>query len=552
MRKFFLLLVLFFADCLQSADVNFFVVIPTFNNANRCLANLISVLNQDYPASLICIIDDDSTDGTGEILDRYIEEHNLADKVIIIHNKQRRLGLCNIICAIYNHCPDDRYVVVTVDGDDELNGPHAFARVAQEYMRTDIPEVWLTYGQYINIPRGDLGICHEFPGCIIQQNRFREYRYTSSQLRTFRAGLFKQIKLEDLLDDDGRPYSVAWDVALMIPQLEMASHGHFRFIPEIIYKYFHHEKNDYVHNFQQMMLNERKIRNRKKYQPLDELCYNRLDAIREEKASLIVFSYHRPLQLYAFLESVKKYTTGLSETTVIYRADSDEFEKAYEVVKRDFPDVIFSRQSIINPHGDFKALTCQAVDRASNYILFAVDDIILKDFLDLHECIYSLEQTYAYGFYLRLGKNTNYCYSEARNQGMPIKMMINDHICVWQFKNGIADWKYKNNVDMTLMRKKEIVKVCHELNYYSPNSFEAAWATMATEGAIGLCYEDSKIVNIPCNRVQNNFMNRNMEAYTHQDLLIKFNHGLKIDIGKLFKYENSGAHEEINFTFIPR
>src|SRR3990167_10710500 len=46
--------------------------------------------------------------------------------------------------------------------------------------------------------------------------------------------------------------------------------------------------------------------------------------------SLIVFSYDRPLQLYSFLHSLQKHTTGLQEIMVIYRTSTPEFQAGYE------------------------------------------------------------------------------------------------------------------------------------------------------------------------------------------------------------------------------
>ena len=60
-----------------------------------------------------------------------------------------------------------------------------------------------------------------------------------------------------------------------------------------------------------------------------------------KKADLVVFSYDRPLQLYAFLESTEKYVTGVGDLVVIYRASSEQFQKGYEVVEADFPGAMF-------------------------------------------------------------------------------------------------------------------------------------------------------------------------------------------------------------------
>jgi hypothetical protein len=132
---------------------------------------------------------------------------------------------------------------------------------------------------------------------------------------------------------------------------------------------------------------------------------------RDKKTvDIIIFSYNRPMQLYALLESIEWYVTWIGEIIVIYRADNADYGCAYEKVYERFTDVIPYAQGT-KPEQDFKALTQHAFfSSPSDYMMFAVDDIIVKDVIDLSECVQLLEETEAFGFYLRLGKNTTFCY----------------------------------------------------------------------------------------------------------------------------------------------
>ena len=61
-------------------------------------------------------------------------------------------------------------------------------------------------------------------------------------------------------------------------------------------------------------------------------CLNLFTGIPEctrdkARADLIIFSFNRPMQLYALLESVEKYLTGIEETVIIYRAGNERFLK---------------------------------------------------------------------------------------------------------------------------------------------------------------------------------------------------------------------------------
>lgn len=159
-------------------------------------------------------------------------------------------------------------------------------------------------------------------------------------------------------------------------------------------------------------------------------------------ADLVVFSYNRPLQLYAFLESLERYTTGLNHTTIIYRADDNNFEKGYEIVKERFYVYDYKKQGS-DPKADFKPLTIESSyfsDTESPYILYAVDDIIVKDYIDLKECALLLEKHNGYAFYLRLGRHLSYCYSLNQDQPLPPGIMTEPNVFKWIFYDGSGDW----------------------------------------------------------------------------------------------------------------
>ena len=105
------------------------------------------------------------------------------------------------------------------------------------------------------------------PQEYIAKNSFRQHEWFTSHLRTFYAGLFKQIKPEDL-QCDGSFYTAAGDLGFMYPLLEMAGE-HIQFIPE--YTYVYNWKNPIgefrVHREKQIMC-ENEIRNKVPYEPL--------------------------------------------------------------------------------------------------------------------------------------------------------------------------------------------------------------------------------------------------------------------------------------------
>ncbi len=271
------------------------------------------------------------------------------------------------------------------------------------------------------------------------------------------------------------------------------------------------------------------------------------------KSDIVIFSYDRPLQLYALLESICLNVINYNEITIIYRANDTSYEQAYQKLQTVFKNMHFFKQSD-NPYQDFKPLTLKAIQKSScRYLLFAVDDIVVKDSVDLHQCIEALEKTGAYGFYLRLGKNLSYCFPYRTLQGLPPLAHVGDTIYSWIFSQGTFDWNYPHTVDMTLYRKQDVLKHFFTLAFTYPNTLECNWTGKAHTIMYrrGLCFEQSKVVNIPLNRVQPDFHSASMEI-SPQELLQIFNEGKKIDIRPLQKFANCSAHCEYIPTYIDR
>jgi histo-blood group ABO system transferase len=277
--------------------------------------------------------------------------------------------------------------------------------------------------------------------------------------------------------------------------------------------------------------------------------------IPNSKADIIVFSYDRPLQLYALLESLEKYVTNINSITLVYRTSNERYNDAFKMVAACFPNTRFLHQQSVY---DFKTLTIQALkETSSDYVVFAVDDNIVKDFINLDECIGWLEHANAYGFYLKLGTHLDYCYTENSLQALPPMIRIHDDIFSWEFDSGEKDWNYPNTVDMTLYRKKDLISLFESLDYTNPNLLEGKWAAWwvahKAPSPIGLFYENSKILNIPLNKVQTiNPLNRDMNLYTPQELLEAFEMGLKMNIAPLYLMKNRAVHTEYEPTFILR
>lgn len=283
------------------------------------------------------------------------------------------------------------------------------------------------------------------------------------------------------------------------------------------------------------------------------LVFECFGLVQDKKSDIIIFSYDRPLQLYLLLESMQSYMCSVDTITIIYRASNSSFDQAYQEIQHDFPYVIMWQQGT-HPYQDFKPLTLRALERSPRpYVLFAVDDNVVKDTVDLGECIEALEKTGAYGFYLRLGKNLTYCLPYRCQQAVPPCISVYKDIYGWHFNRGTYDWAYPHTVDMALYRKQDVIQQLHRLSFTYPNTLECAWNGYAGSymHRMGLCYEQSKIMNIPLNRVQPDFKSYSMEIDA-ETLLHIFNEGKKIDIRPLQSFNNTSAHYEYIPSYVMR
>lgn len=273
---------------------------------------------------------------------------------------------------------------------------------------------------------------------------------------------------------------------------------------------------------------------------------------QKKAADLIIFSYHRPMQLYAVLESVQKYFSHLNQIYVLYRTDNAEYEAGYQEIQASFSQVQFVKQGS-NPRADFKPLLLQCFfGSPSEYILFGVDDDIVKDYVDIDECIHAMEASDSYGFYLRLGSNIARQYGQDVTLRVPPCVEVQKDIFKFQFKDGIGDWRYPHNVDMTIFKKAEIEHFFRNASYSSPNTLESAWSGVADIYKYGLFFKNSKMFTLPLNIVQQDWVCSHENSFTAAELLEQWKRRFKMDVDQFYHVNNDCAFMGYIPTFVKR
>jgi glycosyltransferase involved in cell wall biosynthesis len=216
-------------------------------------------MSQRYTDFTCYITDDLSTDNSVSVVKSAIKNDS---RFILIENKVKMYQPGNYDQVIRNNTNiDDNEIIVEVDGDDWLPDPYTLGRIADVYLNSNI---WIANGSF-KYHDGRPGFSSK------QQNldNLRSVRFTASHIRTWRAFLWRQIKEEDLKDDNGIYWKVTGDLSFMYPMLEMSGEEHYTFMSEINYVY--NESNPINdHKVDLKLVNDiaSKIRNKPKYNKL--------------------------------------------------------------------------------------------------------------------------------------------------------------------------------------------------------------------------------------------------------------------------------------------
>jgi hypothetical protein len=261
----------------------------------------------------------------------------------------------------------------------------------------------------------------------------------------------------------------------------------------------------------------------------------------------IVFSKDRAAQLKLFLDSVEKNANGVFSLNVLYTYSNDEFEKGYNKLMEQFPEVKWIKEI------DFREQTLAILENSIyNYTSFFTDDDIIYGRVDENEMISKLEtDNDAFCFSMRLGLNTNKCYT-MRCDNVIMPDYEDDKFIKWNWSVHYMDFGYPLSVDGHIFKTKEIHKLSKKVMFQNPNTFEAALQMFGNYPKKTMwSYKQSKLVNSPSNVVQSVFPNREGEFHgiSAQELNDNFLSGREIKLNKIDFSNIVGCHQELELPF---
>jgi len=253
---------------------------------------------------------------------------------------------------------------------------------------------------------------------------------------------------------------------------------------------------------------------------------------------------------------------GVDSTRVIYAASSLEYKAAYETVieVNSAAHLAFIDES--NRDLSFSELVTESLDKINSHAtFFLVDDIIFTRQIDIRKAASLASETCIPS--LRLGLNISQSYmtqSKLRTPFLRVRRIAqigtfsNSHqvpceIYSWRWGSGEGDWGYPLSLDGNLFTTRYLKNSLKRLSFSSPNTLEQAMQVdiKSFRRRIGICRELSTIVNLPINRVQQDF--DNTFGTIHQDeLLAKWQEGYSIDVEQICNLVNTSVHQDIPIT----
>lgn len=218
---------------------NRFVFIIAFRNVKDYIEDCVnSLLSQYYENWIAIFCDDASDDGT---IDLIPDDERFIKRI----NKKSITGLPNVHNGISESKLKSEDIVAFLDGDDYLSRQDSIDIVNELYNKK---KCLLTYGQFICYGghyNGSIGICKKY----MRGSYNVRSEFLASHLKTFKYKVYEELIKQDpnlncYKDKKGNFYTMAADVAIMTPLLEICGFDNIQFNPIPIYAYRVHDKNE--------------------------------------------------------------------------------------------------------------------------------------------------------------------------------------------------------------------------------------------------------------------------------------------------------------------
>jgi len=191
---------------------------------------MLSVAGQSFENWRMIIIDDMSTDETGESARKYAKRLGISDQVTIVKRDEKFGEVKNTLDIVNNVARDDE-IIIRLDAGDYLVDLDALTIIRSVYSQLEPAVLWTAH----RWSHTD----HNISGPINPAISVYEQPWKSSHLKTFVAKELKGLSEANFKDEDDNWIVIACDQAIFLPMMERArqSKKPLVFLPRVMYHY---------------------------------------------------------------------------------------------------------------------------------------------------------------------------------------------------------------------------------------------------------------------------------------------------------------------------
>lgn len=436
------------------------VVVTSKNNKNWYKKNLESVFDQNYRNYRVIYIDDCSQDNTANLVEEYIKLKKQEHKVLLIKNKIWLSQMTNHYRAV-NLCSDEE-IIVHLDGDDWLDNPNVLSYVNEIYNQND---VWLTFGGAHIFGEQPPYFYHleKWPNKnhilpfkrLINKGKFRD-AWFFNHLRTFKAWLFKLIKIEDLMYKSSfEKASIAPDVLFMYPMLEMAKDKTIMTLNNLYVWNRTNPQSQLVITKESKIANlVNKVKKWKKYSALNKENLDRMSKYNDSKANLIIISQDIEENIENII-NINRSLSNIENTYILYQDKIlDKLNIINQILESKKSKNIFYYQ--IN-NNNLKQILLKIISQGREHIILSSDTFKINQKISANTCIRELEYTFAKSFCLNL------TYSNDLSSEVPVAPYKQGFIAWQPYYSKNLSWKNPNHLGASLYRKNDLLNKINKL-----------------------------------------------------------------------------------------
>jgi hypothetical protein len=219
----------FIKEELAFVEKPFVFLLYSSDELTTCEQNISSILEQKYDNYRIVMIETGNIRSSTPLLKTMVAKEGKGHLLTVLPFTE---ALPTIECfqkALTSI--KDSEIVIQLDCNDWLANDLVLEKLNQTYNLSD--ETWLTYSQYIEYPSYQKGTIDPYLKKMLRNRHTRKIPWITSYLKTYYAGLFKQIKPDPRFNNKKTLSPETLDL-YFLPLAEY-SKNHIRFIEDVLY-----------------------------------------------------------------------------------------------------------------------------------------------------------------------------------------------------------------------------------------------------------------------------------------------------------------------------